>query len=307
MRYLREKEKDPSWTPPTTEDDPKGQEDSISEDIEPVEENSSEEKATVSKSFADRLPNLKKYRNRRLIGRLSLIVGILLVPLIIAVYYVSPLSKLESIKVTGNQSVAADAIVDQSKVKLHEEIWAQYFHREQTESLLKKTFPQIKTATVSIKPLNHFVIRVSEYQKVALLLKDSKYSPVLENGAVLGEASEQADKGLPVLEGFEAGSKITRTLAAYQKLSSEIREGISQIKYAPRENNDELLNIFMNDGNQVIVNISNLASQMQYYPQIAKDLEEKSVIDMEVGIFTYSNTEHQEEPTSETQDSETNN
>ncbi|EAC3851738.1 cell division protein FtsQ, partial [Listeria monocytogenes] len=114
------------------------------------------------------------------------------------------------------------------------------------------------------------------------------------------------EEGLPVLENFSAEDKIKATLSAYQELSSEIRDGISQIKYTPRDSNDELLTLFMNDGNQVIVNISNMVSQMQYYPQIAKDLTEDSIVDMEVGIFTYpiSNTQEDDADENQTADSD---
>jgi len=30
-----------------------------------------------------------------------------------------------------------------------------------------------------------------------------------------------------------------------------------------------------------------MSSQMKYYPQVAKEMDEKGVIDMEVGIFAY--------------------
>ena len=36
-----------------------------------------------------------------------------------------------------------------------------------------------------------------------------------------------------------------------------------------------------------IVIDSNMASQMKYYPQVVKDMDEKGIIDMEVGIFAY--------------------
>ncbi len=66
----------------------------------------------------------------------------------------------------------------------------------------------------------------------------------------------------------------------------------------------------MNDGNQVIVNINNLANQMKYYSQVAKDMDEKGVIDMEVGIFShpYGSTQETEESgqSEETTESEEN-
>ncbi len=66
----------------------------------------------------------------------------------------------------------------------------------------------------------------------------------------------------------------------------------------------------MNDGNQVILNINNLANQMKYYSQVAKDMDEKGVIDMEVGIYSYPYSSTQEtaesDSTEETTGSEEN-
>ncbi|MBA0948564.1 cell division protein FtsQ, partial [Enterococcus gallinarum] len=62
-----------------------------------------------------------------------------------------------------------------------------------------------------------------------------------------------------------------------------------------KESNKNLIQLNMNDGNQVIVNIQNLASQMKYYPQVAKEMKEKGVIDMEVGIFSYPYSESKKE------------
>ena len=76
---------------------------------------------------------------------------------------------------------------------------------------------------------------------MALLASDNHYSPILESGVVVNEPSDQPLEGLPILESFSDQSKIKEVLTAYQKLSQEIREGISQIKYTPRDSNDELL------------------------------------------------------------------
>lgn len=229
-----------------------------------------------------------------------------MIPLLIVLYFVSPLSRLANVVVKGNQEVSAEAILENSDLAVNEEIWPQFFERNQSVAAIKKELPRIKNASISLSGINRFDITVTEFQEVALLAKDGGYAPVLENGAVLEDISEQPEEGLPVLENFSAEDKIKATLSAYQELSSEIRDGISQIKYTPRDSNDELLTLFMNDGNQVIVNISNMVSQMQYYPQIAKDLTEDSIVDMEVGIFTYpiSNTQEDDADENQTADSD---
>lgn len=319
LKYLQEKGNQPAWSSSAsdeTEDMSQAHEDELTEETlfeaeQAIEETDDEKEGVTepekkARFFADRLPNLKAYRNQVLIRRLALIIGLLMIPLLIVLYFVSPLSRLANVVVKGNQEVSAEAILENSDLAVNEEMWPQFFERNQSVAAIKKELPRIKNASISLSGINRFDITVTEFQEVALLAKDGGYAPVLENGAVLEDISEQPEEGLPVLENFSAEDKIKATLSAYQELSSEIRDGISQIKYTPRDSNDELLTLFMNDGNQVIVNISNMVSQMQYYPQIAKDLTEDSIVDMEVGIFTYpiSNTQEDDADENQTADSD---
>ncbi|GEB28055.1 cell division protein FtsQ [Enterococcus casseliflavus] len=321
LKYLQEKGNQPAWSSPASEetedmkeaheDEEELAEEALFEAEQAIEETDAgkeelPEPEKKARSFADRLPNLKAYRNQVLIRRLALIIGLLMIPLLIVLYFVSPLSRLANVVVKGNQEVSAEAILENSDLAVNEEMWPQFFERNQSVAAIKKELPRIKNASISLSGINRFDITVTEFQEVALLAKDGGYAPVLENGAVLDDISEQPEEGLPVLENFSAEDKIKATLSAYQELSSEIRDGISQIKYTPRDSNDELLTLFMNDGNQVIVNISNMVSQMQYYPQIAKDLTEDSIVDMEVGIFTYpiSNTQEDDADENQTADSD---
>ncbi|WP_430609854.1 cell division protein FtsQ/DivIB [Enterococcus sp. DIV0876] len=272
-------------------------------------EDDPEEKEQVDeqpRSFADRLPNLKHYRNRLLIRRLALIIGILMVPLLVVLYFVSPLSRLTEVTVKGNQDVSQEEIIVDSDLTINEDLWPQFLGRNKREAAIEKAIPRIKQATISLVGLNHFEISVQEYEEVALLAQDDTYAAILENGVVLSETSDQPIEGLPILEDFTDETQIKAVLTAYQKLSQELQDGISQIKSTPRESNTELLTLFMNDGNQIIVNISNMASQMQYYPQIASDLKEASIVDMEVGIFTYpiSSTKEDDAKTEQSEDAD---
>ena len=74
-------------------------------------------------------------------------------------------------------------------------------------------------------------------------------------------------------------------MASYNKLPQEIKQGISEIKYAPSKTNKDLINVYMNDGNRVIVNISDLSEKMAYYSQVAEQMDKPGIVDMEVGIF----------------------
>ncbi len=132
----------------------------------------------------------------------------------------------------------------------------------------------------------------TEYKEIALIAKNDQYYPVIENGTVLDEKVANPTKNLPILEEFQRLCKKSKELTKqYNQLSSELQKAISEIKYTPRASNKNLIQLNMNDGNQVIVNINNLANQMKYYSQVAKDMNEKGVIDMEVGIFSHPYSE----------------
>lgn len=289
--YLKKQEAEGSWTPKVIDGTNESSEEGPSEG-EPMEgeyldENGEYQGAPRTDSFADTLPKIKQQRSSVLYRRLGLIILILLIPLFAALYYVSPLSKLSQVSVSGTEAVKPEAIITASGFETGADMWPQYFDREKNEAAIKQANPRIKSVSLGIERLNQFHLKVTEYPEVALLAKNDQYHPILANGKVLDETMKNPTENMPILEDFDSDKKILSVLQQYQKLSQEIRKGISQIKYSPSDSNKELLTIFMNDQNQVIVNISNLAKQMKYYPQVAKDLDGKGVIDMEVGIYSY--------------------
>jgi cell division protein FtsQ len=258
------------------------------------EENEVREKGPYNGSFVKRLPNLKSQRNKVLFRRLSLIITVLLIPLLFFIYYVSPYSKLAAVDVSGNSAVSSQAVKDSSNLSIGKNFWPQYWHKQEHIDHLKQEQPRIKDASITISSMNHFKLSVSEYKEVALVENKNEYSPVLENGTVLEEKVENPTKNLPILEGFDNDKKIKQLMEQYNKLSSELQKAISEIKYTPTSSNKNLLRLYMNDGNQVIINITNLPDQMKYYSQVAKEMDGKGTIDMEVGIFSYPNESTEE-------------
>lgn len=257
------------------------------EDLEEIEEVTEEEEIDERVSFADRLPKIKEYRSKKLYQRLILLILLFLIPLLGTLYYISPLSKVADITVVGNQKVPAESILNESNLKRDESLWTQFLNRRQTVKQIKEKAPRVEDASIRIVHWNQLQISVTEYQEVAWLVKGKEYLPILASGYIIQEPQKEAGQDKVIFEGFTDEKVILRTLRAYDNLPKEIQEGISQVKYAPSKSNDQLLNLYMNDGNQVIVNISNMSSQMKYYPQVAKEMDEKGVIDMEVGIFAY--------------------
>lgn len=241
-------------------------------------------------SFLDRLPNIKHERNRRLVRRSTILILLFSLPALLLLYYISPLGKLGAVEVTGNSQVATETIENDLGFTVGDNLWSQYFQRDDKIKKLKKQEMQVQEATVQITHFNHFKVTIKEYPEVAYLESNGNYSPVISNGKVVPIKVEKSNGELPILESFTNSKRILKVLEQYEQLSEEVKQGISQIKYAPTTENNELLEIYMNDGNKVLISSNQLASKMNYYPQIAKEMSDqgmKGVVDMEAGIYSY--------------------
>ncbi|WP_376715439.1 cell division protein FtsQ/DivIB [Enterococcus xiangfangensis] len=261
--------------------------DSLDEDTEEVEEVS---KGPKNGSFLERLPNIKHERNRRLVRRASVLIGLFAIPALLLLYYISPLAKLSGVSIEGNERISTETIEKELNFTVGDNLWGQYFKRKDNVNALKKQELQIKNAEVHVDGLNHFKIEIKEYPEIAYLESNGKYSPIISNGNIIPVEVEKSEGDLPILESFTGPKRILKVLRGYGKLSEEVKQGISQIKYAPTKENKELLEIFMNDGNKVLVSIDDFGKKMKYYPQIAKEMDDKQikgVVDMEAGIYSY--------------------
>lgn len=262
--------------------------------------------STIDKpfSFSDHLPNFKAYRDKKLRKRLLILVVIFLVPLLGSLYYISPLSKVSAVVVAENPLTPKEALIESSQIVKNERLWPQFFARQRIATAIEKANPRVKKATITLQQWNQLHLHVEEYSESAYLVKGNDYLPILENGTILQEPQKEVTKGRVIVENFTDETLILETLKQYKELPEEIQDAISQITYAPSKKNEELLTIFMNDGNQVIVGISKLADHMKYYLQVAKEMSEKGVIDMEVGIYSYSYPSNETEKEENTKSSE---
>lgn len=252
------------------------------------------DKGPKNGSFLERLPNIKHERNRRLMRRSSILIVLFSIPALLLLYYISPLGKLGGVSIKGNEKISTEIIKKELNFTVGDNLWSQYFDRKDNVKKLKKQELQIEDAEVHIDGFNHFEVQIKEYPEVAYLESNGKYSPVIANGKIIPVEVEKSDGELPILESFTGSKRILKVLEGYKKLTEEVKQGISQIKYAPTSENKELLEIFMNDGNKVLVSINDFGSKMKYYPQIAKEMndkETKGVVDMEAGIYSYPYTE----------------
>lgn len=316
LEYLSQKGANPAWNSDeskeadanTEAEEPKEQLPAepiaAPDNTDEVQEEELIAKGPVNGSFADRLPTVKKIRNKRLIRRMCLLFLLFLIPALFALYYVLPISRLNHITVKGNESIATQDVLKNLDFETGGRLWQQYLVRDEHAAVLKEAEPKVKSAVISMNGLDGFTVQVKEYQIVAIYGEKNQYYPVLENGTVLQTPLSQKDANLPILENFSKKEYIKKVLTQYGKLSQALQKSISQIKYAPTTSNSQLLQLYMNDGNQVLVSISELKTKLAYYPQVVKEMnakEMKGVVDMEAGIYsTPYPTEDSATDTSET-------
>ena len=253
-------------------------------------------------SIEDRIPKLKQMRkkkaNRRLIGLLT--IFFLLIFSII--YFQSPISKIQAIKVEGNSYLTDKEIVQASGIKLEENFWE--VKKDQATSAIKKE-KEVSSAKISRQLPNTIVITVDEYEYTAYVQEGKDYYPVLANGTILKKKLRVIPDSGPLLVSFKEGKALQTVIEQLDNLPPEIMNSISEIHYNPTESAPYKITLYMNDGYEVTASGETLAKKMAHYPAIVSQLseEDKGVIDLEVGsYFRAYETDTEEEGASEQQE-----
>lgn len=251
-----------------------------------ISKNVEESEKKTYESFADRLPNVKKERNRILYRRLTLIISVFTLLMLGAIYYVSPFSKLGNISITGNSAVSTQEIIEHLDAKKGENLWKQFKNRTIYEQQIERQFSRIKKVSITLAGINSFGVKIEEYQVVAMSSKNNLYYPVLENGEILTDELKTPQSDLPIIKDFEEQKTIKELMNVYNELDTQIKQNISEIRYTPTEANKELINLQMKDTNIVVINISEIPIKMVYYQSIVNKMDRPGTIDMEVGIYS---------------------
>lgn len=68
-------------------------------------------------SIESRIPELKKYRKKRLVRHLILLIGFFVLLILATLYFLSPVSKVETIYVSGNRELTEQDVRSDSGVR----------------------------------------------------------------------------------------------------------------------------------------------------------------------------------------------
>ncbi|EHL76801.1 hypothetical protein HMPREF1015_00747 [Bacillus smithii 7_3_47FAA] len=238
-------------------------------------------------SLEDRIPRLTEYRKRKANRRLILLLFLFFLLVLSVVYFLSPISHVKEVIVSGNHVLKTKDIIKWSNIENGMSIWK--LNKDDVEKRLKK-IPEIKSPDISVRFPNRVHIKIKEMKQIGYLANGDTYEPVLENGRVIKEKTVKIPKQLPILFDFKKDDVLKEMVKSLNELPVEIVNSISEIHYTPKKTDRYHITLYMNDGYEVRATLETFSKKMVYYPSIVSQLDPKvkGVIDLEVGTFFQS-------------------
>lgn len=228
-------------------------------------------------------------KNRRLKRRKKRrrILATILVAVFIIAFFVSDLSKIQSINVKGNNRITKEEIINASPAKAHETV--HFFASTSSIEKKIKELPAVTNATVTKDFLGNITITVEETKAVAYQIIDTKVSIIDEKGnIIINEVTEGGEyQKCPKLTGFDENT-ITEFAKEYAKIPSQVQNQVSDIKYAPLPSDELRCEFMMDDGKVLYLRIDDMATQLSgdRYDTIIRDAPGEKYYDF-VGKHCY--------------------
>lgn len=224
----------------------------------------------VSEFDSDYLKEKRAKRRKRQKQIQYSVFGVLLfIIILILIYMFTPLSKISSVEISGNNNTSKNTINKAINVKDNSRMYT-YSTTNAQNKLEESTL--INSAEVKKHFPNKLTVKVSEKQIVALTKKKDKYVPVLEDGTELEDYDGTATDNGPIIEGFEKDKK-EKIIQALSEMPAKVRGMIAEIKFDPQENAQNQIKLFTTDDIQILGNLNTIGKKMKYYPQMSQSLE----------------------------------
>lgn len=201
-------------------------------------------------------------------------------------FLMSPYGKVGELFVVGDSTIPDQLVLDASQVTSKQTVIGTLASEKAIEAQIMASLPQVKAVKVNRDGLNDIIINVADYETLAYLSNDNQYQSILENGMILNEPYKFPIGNKLLLTKFEQGPILNEFISGFKDTSKDVQDSISEIQYMGTKTNPYKISIYMNDGNQIIANITDFSEKIVYYPDILQKLDDKKgTLDMEVGVF----------------------
>ncbi|HHK0194380.1 TPA: cell division protein FtsQ/DivIB [Streptococcus pyogenes] len=216
---------------------------------------------------------------------LPVLLGALLL-MAVSIFMITPYSKKKEFSVRGNHQTNLDELIKASKVKASDYWLTLLTSPGQYERPILRTIPWVKSVHLSYQFPNHFLFNVIEFEIIAYAQVENVFQPILENGKRVDKVrASELPKSFLILN-LKDEKAIQQLVKQLTTLPKKLVKNIKSVSLANSETTADLLLIEMHDGNVVRVPQSQLTLKLPYYQKLKKNLENDSIVDMEVGIYT---------------------
>ena len=270
------------------EENPEGEEDDPA-----VEELNPSEKQEKKPSFFERLKTKKTKKEptvaKRHIYRALPVIGISSIVALLSIYFLSPLSTQKVIEFSGNKAVDQQKLYEKSRIKEEDYTLTTFLHKSVYEQNIKTASPWIKEVHMHYQFPVTFKVNVVEHKVVAYYVTGEDHYPVLENGEVVETVTPASDLPSSYISLKFSDRELVRQFVQEMKsISSSITDKIVSVDLTPSKVTKDLVTITMKNNNKILVPVSQITRKLPYYKAISKQLDDDSTIDMEAGVFSYS-------------------
>ena len=258
-----------------------------------VEELDPSEKQEKKPSFFERLKTKKTKKEptvaKRHIYRALPVIGISSIVALLSIYFLSPLSTQKVIEFSGNKAVDQQKLYEKSRIKEEDYTLTTFLHKSVYEQNIKTASPWIKEVHMNYQFPVTFKVNVVEHKVVAYYVTGEDHYPVLENGEVVETVTPASDLPSSYISlNFSDRELIRQFVQQMKSISSSITDKIVSVDLTPSKVTKDLVTITMKNDNKILIPVSQITRKLPYYKAISKQLDDDSTIDMEAGVFSYS-------------------
>ncbi|MEZ7559759.1 FtsQ-type POTRA domain-containing protein [Streptococcus sp. 27098_8_66] len=263
------------------------------EDDPAIEELDPSEKQEKKPSLFERLRTKKPKKEpavaKRHIYRALPVIGISSIVALLSIYFLSPLSTQKVIEFSGNKAVDQKQLYEQSHIKEEDYTLTTFLHKSVYEQNMKTASPWIKEIHMNYQFPVTFKVNVVEHKVVAYYVTGEDHYPVLENGEVVETVTPASELPSSYISLKFSDRELVRQFVQEMKsISSSITDKIVSVDLTPSKVTKDLVTITMKNNNKILVPVSQITRKLPYYKAISKQLDDDSTIDMEAGVFSYS-------------------
>ena len=288
-----EESEDKSESEAKEDPDADGESSEGEEDDPAIEELDPSEKQEKKPSLFERLRTKKPKKEpavaKRHIYRALPVIGISSIVALFSIYFLSPLSTKKVIEFSGNKAVDQKQLYEQSHIKEEDYTLTTFLHKSVYEQNMKTASPWIKEVHMNYQFPVTFKVNVVEHKVVAYYVTGEDHYPVLENGEVVETVTPASELPSSYISLKFSDRELVRQFVQEMKsISSSITDKIVSVDLTPSKVTKDLVTITMKNNNKILVPVSQITRKLPYYKAISKQLDDDSTIDMEAGVFSYS-------------------